>query len=294
MNNSKQAVLVTGTSTGNGHAIALTLDKAGYTVIATVRNEKDAQEIRNESSERLHTIFLDITSQTSISNALEVVNKILINGLELYAIVNNAGMIMPGPQEVLAQQDWHDLFDLNFFGHIEVTKQFLPLLRQSQGKIINIASVAGRISFPLMGSYSASKYAIIAISDAFRIELAKWGISVITIEPGAVKTPGWVKFENKTNELYKNYNEFIEAHYKTEFGLIYKALKYQSIMQTSPERVAAAVLKAVKSRRYRTRYRIGFTARLLNFSSKFIPYNRIIYYMVLCSYYLKRLKASRT
>lgn len=271
----RKAILVTGTSTGNGKSIAIHLARSGYKVFATVRTQIDLEMIK-EIHKNLTPLILDIRYQDQVDHAFDFVAKNLEEDEELYAIVNNAGMIVLSPFETMLSYDVRQLVETNLTGHIFVIQKFLPLLKQSEGKIINISSVAGRVSFPLMGLYSATKAAINSLSDALRIELSKWNIDVITIEPGAVKTPGWMKAKIITDKICKINSELIQSAYSTEFKIIYKLLEKQEFFETSPENVARQVKKAIETSLPRATFRVGFGSRWLNIMSKIMPLNHSV------------------
>ena len=180
------AVVVTGASSGIGRACALELDKAGYRVFATVRQGKDAESLKQAASERLVPVMMDVTDEASVTSASTAVAQ---EADGLAGLVNNAGVGMPGPIELIDVDDLRRQFEINLFGLVRVTQAFLPLIRKARGRIINIGSVGGQITIPFGGALCASKYALEAINDALRMELYPWGIHVILIAPAGVSTP---------------------------------------------------------------------------------------------------------
>jgi NAD(P)-dependent dehydrogenase (short-subunit alcohol dehydrogenase family) len=199
MESSPRFVLITGSSTGIGKACALHLAKNGFTAIAAVRREEDAKSLELAAGTNLRPIQLDIADANSISAAASKIAEITGDS-GLAGIVNNAGISVPGPVEFIPMDGWRKQFEVNVFGQIAVTQALLPLLRKhvaasgkGSARIIFIGSIAGRITMPILGAYSASKHALAAISGALRMELLDQGIHVCLIEPGAIQSEIWRK-----------------------------------------------------------------------------------------------------
>ncbi len=183
----KGAVLVTGTSRGLGKSIALKLNELGYKVFAGIRNPKDGDQYKKNYSNQIIPVLLDVTQSESINAAYDhIIAEVGQTGL--VGLVNNAGVAMFGPVEQIPIEEVEQQFNVNVFGVIAVTQKFLPLLRKAKGRIINISSINGELSIPTSGIYSASKFALEAISDALRMELKPWGINVSVIQPGVTAT----------------------------------------------------------------------------------------------------------
>ena len=186
MNMNERAIVITGASTGIGKATALLLDKLGFKVIAGVRKEADGQALKKEASDKLRPIFLDVTDGDSIAAAVDTVSK--ETGDELYGLVNNAGVSLNGPLELVPTSEIKHLLDVNVLGLLAVTQAFLPLLRQSKGRLINISSGHGLLAVPDKSVYAASKFAVQAITDSLRVELGPFDVSVSSIVVGKVDT----------------------------------------------------------------------------------------------------------
>lgn len=186
------AIVVTGASSGIGRAAAVALTKEGFTVYAGVRKEKDAASIRSEGNDKLVPIILDVVNTEHIQAAVKTIEAA---GVPLVALVNNAGVAANLPFEIGAMKNWRQVYDVNVFGVVETTINFLPLLRKHKGRIVNIGSIAGDIGgMPTWAPYTSSKHALEAISDNLRNELGSdFGISVSLIKPGAIKTDIWGK-----------------------------------------------------------------------------------------------------
>jgi NAD(P)-dependent dehydrogenase (short-subunit alcohol dehydrogenase family) len=188
----KGGVVVTGASTGIGHHAAVSLAKAGFVVFAGVRKQKDADTIAAQKVPGLHPIILDVTKQDTIDVSVSMVKADLAaRSLNLVALVNNAGIAKTFPVELLDMDDVVANFEVNYFGVVRVTQAFLPLLRETGdgARLVQVSSVAGFISSAGGNPYAATKFALEALTDALRLELAPWRISVSTINPAFVATP---------------------------------------------------------------------------------------------------------
>src|ERR1700761_3065813 len=180
------AVLLTGASRGIGRATALRLARAGWTVYATVRSAADGEELVLEAAgAAVHPLRLEGTSDEQGAALDEALPG------RLDAIVNNAGIVVSGPLETLSAADLREQFDVNVVGAVALTNLVLPRLRASRGRVVFISSLSGMISTPMTGAYNASKFAIEAIADAWRLELRRWGIEVVLIEPAMTDTDLW-------------------------------------------------------------------------------------------------------
>ncbi len=177
-------MVVSGASTGIGAATASKLAALGYHVLAGVRTERDADTIR---SERVEPIMLDIT----VPEHSEALRERITSDPEqrpLRALINNAGIEINAPLEVLQLDTWRKQFEVNLFGHIAVIQALLPALRASRGRIVNISSVGGRAALPIYAAYAGTKFALEAASDSLRREVRSQGIQVVVVQPGGVKT----------------------------------------------------------------------------------------------------------
>ncbi len=191
MTNTTRAVVVTGASTGIGKTIALALDAKGSRVFAGVRKEADGLALSREARNGLTPVLLDVTDASSIARAVETVTA-QTNG-ELFGLVNNAGIGLGGPLELVPISGTRKLMEVNVIGLLAVTQAFAPLLRKARGRIVNIGSLAGIIAMPGASSYAASKFAVQAITDSLRVEFASFGIQVTIVDPGAIESALWDK-----------------------------------------------------------------------------------------------------
>jgi NAD(P)-dependent dehydrogenase (short-subunit alcohol dehydrogenase family) len=252
------AVLITGASTGIGEACTLRLDERGVRVFAGVRNKSDGESLRARASDRLTPVLIDVTDpETIVSARATIADAVGEDGLA--GLVNNAGIFYGGPLEFARVDELRKLFDVNFFGAIAVTQAFLPLLRAAAGRIVNVSSVSGLMAFPFLGPYAASKYAVEAISDSWRVELRPWGISVSVVEPGVVDTPIYEKVLATLRKARETYPPEARELYGPIFGLSEKRER----RGIPADRVARAVEHALLSRRPKRRYLVGGEAKFV-------------------------------
>jgi NAD(P)-dependent dehydrogenase (short-subunit alcohol dehydrogenase family) len=194
------AALVTGASTGIGRASTMRLDAAGWRVFAGVRREADVESLRQEGSERVTPVLLDVTEAGQIAAAAESIAAEQ-GDAGLDGLVNNAGVSLPSPLETMPIEDFRRQVEVNLTGQVAVTQAVLGSLRQARGRIVFISSIGGLISFPMTGAYHAAKFGIEAVGDAFRRELRQAGISVSIVEPGSIATDIWSRGESAGDEI---------------------------------------------------------------------------------------------
>jgi NAD(P)-dependent dehydrogenase (short-subunit alcohol dehydrogenase family) len=181
-------ILVSGATSGIGRDAALRLARAGHRVLAGGRRPDALAALAGEAAGRLEPLPLDVADAASVAAARDEVDR-RTAGRGLDVLVNSAGYALPGPLEALSEADLRALFDTNVFGMLAVTRAFLPAMRErGAGRVVNVGSVMGRVTMPLLGAYNASKHAVVALSDALRMELAPFGVRVVLVEPGAVRS----------------------------------------------------------------------------------------------------------
>jgi NAD(P)-dependent dehydrogenase (short-subunit alcohol dehydrogenase family) len=261
--------LITGASTGIGKTTAHRLVGSGWSVLAGVRSPAAGEALAAEAgTDRLTPIQLDITDPAQIAAAAELVaQRTGAGGLD--ALINNAGVAIGGPLEMLALAKLREQMEVNFFGQIAVTQALIPALRKARGRIVLLSSIGGLITTPYMSPYNASKYALEAIGDALRVELSRSHIQVALIEPGSVTTPIWDKGSalidgiEVPEELRQFYGHVPKAMEKT--------LKDTAKRGVPPERVARTIERALTARRMRARYLIGIDAHVLVWVSRLLP-----------------------
>ena len=252
----RRAVLVTGTSTGIGRACAMFLARSGYSVFAGVRREQDAATWRELAVANLNPILLDVTDQNSARTAVEQVAK-AVGSRGLAGLVNNAGVAVGGPLEFVPIEELRRQLEVNVVGTIAITQACIPLLRTGRGRVVTIGSVAGLVGMPLMGPYCASKFALEALTDVLRMELAPWGIHVSIVEPSSVATPIWDKSINFTAKNLEETRPEMAALYGRQSASV-RAMAERSGRRGIPaEKVAQTVEHALSARVPRTRYPVG-------------------------------------
>jgi NAD(P)-dependent dehydrogenase (short-subunit alcohol dehydrogenase family) len=269
-------VLITGASTGIGEATALRLQKAGFTVFAGVRKPEDGERLAAAGVTVVQPF--DVTDADDVAAAARTVEDAL-GGEPLRGIVNNAGIGIGGPLEALDLDDFRRILEVNTTGQLAVTKAFLPLLRRSGGRIVNMSSVGGRVAQPFAGPYIASKFALEGVTDVLRIELLEWGIDVIAIEPGTIATPIWEKSSREAEAVLAKLTPEQRDLYGKRLAKMSKVLERQTKRGASPDKVAEAVEKALTASRPRARYLVG-DARVLVALKTLLPtrlWDRILY-----------------
>ncbi len=264
------SVVVTGASSGIGEACALHLDALGYRVFAGVRNQADGEALKAKASGRLTPVLLDVADLASIDRAAETV-KAAVGSAGLTGLVNNAGIAVGGPLEVVPLGDLRKQFEVNVIGLVAVTQALLPLLRQGRGRIVNMGSIAGRAAMPFMGPYSASKFALEALTDAMRMELRPWGIHVSIVEPGAIESRIWDKAGHAADRMEAAASPEAKAHYGEAVARVREAVA-QAAQRAIPALVVAdAVVHALYSSRPKTRYLVGRDARIRAVLAAWLP-----------------------
>lgn len=255
-----RAVVITGASTGIGAACALHLDRLGFAVFAGVRKSEDGAALQKTGSNRLVSLELDVTDLTTIQKSRAVVLE-ATRERGLFGLINNAGIAVVGPLEVIPISDLRQQLEVNVVGQVTVTQAFLPLVRQARGRIINIGSIAGLSTMPLMGPYSASKFALEAITDALRLEVQQWGIQVSIVEPGAIATPIWNKSAIEAAERETAMEAELRTLYKPIVAAVRKVVGEASKRAISPDVVAKVVEDALTTPTPKTRYLVGPDAK---------------------------------
>lgn len=249
---SKGGVVITGASTGIGRACALSLDTLGFRVFAGVRRSGDGESLRQASSARLTPIFLDVTDEQSLATVAEIVSR-EVGDAGLVGLVNNAGVAVPGPLEYLPLVDLRRQLEINLVGQLAVTQAFLPLLCKARGRIVNISSLAGKMTTPFNGAYSAAKHGIEAFSDALRMELASWGIHVCVVEPGTIATSMPEKLLRDADAVLGALPPEGRERYGAAFETYVRSLTTHAQDGSPPEVVSRAIVHALTGRTPRTR-----------------------------------------
>ena len=273
----RKSVIVTGASSGIGKATVIKLIQSGYQVFGLARRydklvnlfSSELVSKENKKEDLYIPIEFDITKPETFNNVLDIIISTTANENTVYGLVNNAGYVEPGAIEDISMNNLRSQFETNFFGLVGFTKKVLPLMmiRRNEegggggGRIVNVSSFAGLISLPLIGAYSATKFALEAVSDALRIEVWNKNIKIITINPGVIETDIYDVLKTRTDDLINNnnnsssnnngYSRFIEAYNKYFIKTNYNGLK-SSV-------VADVICKSISSPNPKQKYIIGST-----------------------------------
>ncbi|NAS30117.1 SDR family NAD(P)-dependent oxidoreductase [Flavobacteriaceae bacterium R38] len=247
-------ILITGVSSGIGSTAAGRFLKEGYKVFGSVRKIEDAQKLVDEFGDLFIPLVFDVTDEKAIHEATKVVESHLEEEEGLNCLINNAGMSVNGPMAYVSIDELKKQFDVNVYGIVRVTQAFLPLLgfnnSRKKGKIINIGSAAGKVTRPFMAPYAASKHAIEAISDGFRRELMQFGIDVIVLEPGPIKSEIWKKAKQADNK-------YEDTPYKIYYSKLDKAIDGMEKVAIPTEKLADLLFKIVNRKKNKARYLIA-------------------------------------
>jgi NAD(P)-dependent dehydrogenase (short-subunit alcohol dehydrogenase family) len=247
-----RSVVVTGVSTGIGYATAAELCRRGYRVFGSVRTEDQADRLARDLGTAFTPLVFDVTDAKAVGEAAARVRSATgSNGL--FGLVNNAGISIPGPLSVQSPDLFRQQLEVNVIGVVHAVQAFLPLLRRPKGsaarpgRIINISSVSGRIAYPFLGGYAASKHALEALSDSLRRELLIYGVDVIVIQPGSIDTPIW----DKAADIRSTYLE-------TDYASVLKGVDLHAVRHGAMPVAAVTrrIVEALEHRRPRARYAI--------------------------------------
>ena len=260
-----KAVLITGCSTGIGRATAERLARNGHTVYATARRLESIADLAQQGCQ---VLALDVCNEASMSAAVDEVER--AHGA-VGVLINNAGYGSEGPAEEVPMSEVRRQFETNVFGLLRLTQLVLPgMRRQGWGKVVNLSSMGGRMTLPGGGIYHATKYAIEALSDALRFEVRGFGVDVVVIEPGAIKTEFGNTAIARVDALggSSDYDAF-RAVLKQQIRNAYEGP--MAAFAVGPEAVAKVIEKAITARRPRTRYVITVGARVLMGLRRVLP-----------------------
>ncbi len=243
----KKVIIVTGASSGIGKATAMHLIKEGHNVYGVARRLEKMQDIVEAGG---HAMQMDVTDHSQVK---EVVAKIIEESGRIDVLVNNAGYAVYGPVEEISYEQAKRQFDVNIFGLAEVTKAVLPNMRQNgEGSIINISSVGGKIYSPLGAWYHATKHALEGWSDCLRLELKQFGINVVIVEPGAIKT----EFDEAMDHQFGTIENSPYGELKKTMEKVLKNA-YKPGNYSEPQVIAEVIENAIKTKKPKTRYAAG-------------------------------------
>ena len=266
-------ILITGSSSGIGRSSALALHAAGRTVYATARRLESIKDLANQG---IRTLALDVTDEESMTTAVEAIEA---ESGPVGVLINNAGYGLYGAVEQVPMDDIRRQFETNFFGLVRLTQLVLPGMRKArQGRILNVSSMGGRVTLPGGAFYHASKYAVEAMSDALRMEVAQFGIDVVLIEPGPVKTP-WNDVaagsmdgsgaadgtDGPADDPYAAYKKAVAGSFATvQDGPLGR-------LASTADDIAEVIVKAVTVGTPRTRYLINAVAKSMLATRRLLP-----------------------
>lgn len=255
--------IVTGASSGIGRATAFLFAQSGYRVFATVRTADAETSLRQEASELpLEVHRLDVLDESAVS---AFVRDVVASAGRIDALVNNAGYAQLGAIEDLPRDAFRRQFEVNVFGAMQLCREVLPTMRaQGHGRIVNVSSMAGRVSVPLMGAYCSSKFALEALSDALRVEAKGFGVGVAIVEPGPVVT--------RFQEAALAASRAILDH-PSVFHAVYAAYlrEFETNAGATAEQVARVIVRAARARRTRSRYRVRWRETFLAGLTQILP-----------------------
>jgi NAD(P)-dependent dehydrogenase (short-subunit alcohol dehydrogenase family) len=240
--------IVTGASSGIGQACAVRLARAGWRVLAGVRREGDAPEGTEE-------LLLDVTDAEQIRDAAERVDE--LNGL-----VNNAGIALGSPLELVPVDQLRHQLEVNLVGQVAVTQALLPALRRAKGRIVFMGSIAGRSALPFLAPYAASKHALEAVADSLRLELKPFGIPVSIVEPGSIRTAIWGRSAARADELAATMDSEVAELYAQRVAAFRSVALKRGEGGAPADRVAEVVEEALTAERPHARYLVGRDAKL--------------------------------
>lgn len=274
-----RSAVVTGASTGIGHATTLRLATAGWQVFAGVRRDEDADRLRDDSRPgrgAVTPVLLDVTDEDQVAAAFAQVAE-AVGSQGLSALINNAGTALGGPVEYLPLDTWRDQFEVNVFGQIAVTKAALELLRRGtdghggHGRVVFIGSNSGRMAAPMLGPYASSKFALEGLADSLRMELVGTGVTVVVIEPGAIATPIWEKGRNLADKLEEDLSSEALDRYADLIEGTRAGIEMQDTSGAPPSKAADVVWRALNAKRPATRYQVGIDGKMSVLAARLLP-----------------------
>ena len=265
-----KSTVITGKSTGRGYASSKLFIENGYRVFGSVRNEADADKVSNELGSNFVPLIFDVTDEAAVKNSVKIVED-QIGDQKLSGLINNAGLGVMGTIQSLSAEQFKYQFDVNVLGVFHCCQAYLDLLgadknrKGDPGKIINISSISGEIGMPFMSAYNMSKFGLEGFSEGIRRELLMYGIDVVVIAPGPIKTPIWKKINQKDEVKRYDNSDFRES--------LARAMKMTDKMEQigfEPIVIAERALSIIESKKNNTRYRIDPT-RMQNILLQLFP-----------------------
>ncbi|MFI2031115.1 SDR family oxidoreductase [Streptomyces buecherae] len=253
----QKLIVTTGASTGIGASVARELARQGFHVLAGVRRERDADAIRSPGIE---PVILDITESEQVE---ALAARVLGDPRALHALVNNAGVQVNGAVETLPMAEWRRVFEVNLFGHIAVTQALLPALLRSKGRVINVSSIGGKVAMATYGAYAGAKFALEAVSDSLRREVAPLGVQVVVVEPGGVRTQMAARGIATANNLATQMTPEQDERYGSLIQANNRLMDSGTASGLTADAAARVIAKTVTIRDPRPRYTVGRDAALI-------------------------------
>ena len=274
----RRRVLVTGASTGIGRASVDALVAAGFSVLATVRRDEDAEALRQAHGAAVTTLMMDLLDDDSV----RAMGAEVVAGGSLFAVVNNAGAAFPGPLEYLPIDLFRRQLDVNLTGQLLVTQVVLPGLRRAaedsgDARIVVIGSIGGRVTGPILGAYQTAKHGLVGLTGALRAELAPFGIKVVLLEPGSIATPIWGKGTSLGEEL-RTQNPEGYARYATQLRGSAQMAERGMQRGLDPAVVAAVIVKSLLEKNPAPRRTVGRDGKVVAVLTRLLPF-RVVYRM---------------
>jgi NAD(P)-dependent dehydrogenase (short-subunit alcohol dehydrogenase family) len=269
MDQTQPAVLVTGASSGIGLATARHLAANGYRVFAGTRTDEGRIKLEQLGLSSVTPVWLDVTDPEQAERAISQIGAEAPQGL--FGLVNNAGIGPPSVVELMDLDELRAVLEVNTLAPLRMMQLCLPLIRKGAGRIINMSSMNGAIALPMVGGYSASKFALEALSTTLRIELRPWKIPVSVIRPGQMRTQIFEKARLELQEKSQQVPEELQRGYGPLFARSAKINERGARGASSPEKVAQVVLKALRARRPRLHYLVGADSIWLDIAQDVLP-----------------------
>ena len=247
-------ILVTGASTGIGYSAVEHLIRSGYGVFGSVRKKEDASRLQSDFGDNFIPLIFDVTDEQAVLDSVETVKSKMGPGDQLISIVNNSGIALGGPIQFLPTDVYRKQFEVNLFGVVNVTRSYLKLLgaergASHRGRVVMISSVSGKRSYPFVSPYTASKHALEAFSDSLRREMMLYGVKIVIIEPGPIKTPIWDKTPSVED------NPFLGTDYESSLRKFYGQMVTKGKHEGLPvDRVGKLIEKVITIKNPKTRY----------------------------------------
>lgn len=263
-------VLVTGASGGLGQGLVQSLCERGHRVWAAVRKPESMQAIQSKYPSLLTVVKIDMTNSSDVEKACAEIDS-KIDSAKEFVLVNNAGIAVGSPVESLPIDEWKNLYEINLFGPIHLIQKFLPTLRKTKGRIVNVGSISGRISTPFLAPYSSSKFALRSMTDSLRREVLPLGVKVVLIEPGPTKTNIWAKSLEHGQELENKMSSDMLAVYGNQVKSLRSGVEKTAKNAVAVEVVVRQMIDAIENENPKLYYLVGKNIGIMAFLARFAP-----------------------